>query len=122
MTSRVSQIALRGVRAFGRHGVDPGEKDHLQPFDLDLELDVDLEKARVSDALGDTVDYAALHRRVLEIVATTSFALLERLGQCVLDEVLRDHRVVAARVTVAKPGLLAGATPAVTVTASRRDQ
>ena len=112
-------IELRGIRAFGRHGANPGEKDVPQPFDVDLTLDVDLAAARGSDALADTIDYAKLHATVVRIVAERSFDLLERLGQELLEEVLADVRIVRASVRIAKPGLLAGATPAVTLRAER---
>ena len=116
---RSSRIELRGVRAYGRHGTAPDERNHAQAFDLDLVLEVDLDAARKSDELSDTVDYASLHRRVVDIVSTTSFKLLERLAQRLLDEALSDPRVLFASVTLAKPRLLCGATPVVTVSAER---
>ena len=115
----IDTIALRGIRAYGKHGANPGERDFQQPFDLDLELDVDLGAARASDALDDTIDYAALHARIVRAVSTRSFALLERLGQTILDDVMRDGRVVTARLSIAKPRLLAGATPSVLLRADR---
>ena len=66
-----------------------------------------------SDDLDDTLDYAALHARIVTAVESTSYALLERLASDVLDAVFADHRVARAEVTIAKPGLLDGATPAV---------
>jgi dihydroneopterin aldolase len=106
-------------RAFGRHGANPGEKDVPQPFDIDVSLDIDLTRARRSDDLADTVSYAALHAAIVRIVSERSYDLLERLGQDVLDVLLSDERVVRARVRIAKPGLLAGATPSVTLRAER---
>ncbi len=103
-------IALRGIRAYGKHGANPGERTYVQPFDLDLELDVDL---------SATIDYAALHSRIVRLVETQSFALLERLGETIVGDVMRDERIVAARLSLAKPGLLAGATPSVTLRADR---
>jgi dihydroneopterin aldolase len=108
-------IAVRGIRAYGKHGANPGERDRAQPFDLDLEIDVDLSAARASDALADTIDYAALHAAILRIVATHSYELLERLGAVILAEIFAEPRIVAARLTLAKPQLLNGATPAVTL-------
>jgi dihydroneopterin aldolase len=113
------RIEVRAIRAYGRHGANPGERDHPQPFDLDLRLDVDLAAARRSDRLEDTLDYAALHATIVLIVRERSYALLERLGDEILAEVMRDARVAAAELTIAKPGLLAGATPAVTLRATR---
>ncbi|MBV9440111.1 MAG: dihydroneopterin aldolase [Candidatus Eremiobacteraeota bacterium] len=116
MTDR---IELRGVRAWGRHGANAGERDVPQPFDVDVAVELDLGAARASDRLADTLDYAALHAAVVRVVALERCALLERLGELVLAEVFGDPRVVRARVAVAKPGLLAGATPVVTLERSR---
>jgi dihydroneopterin aldolase len=112
-------IALRDIRALGRHGADPGERERAQPFDIALELEADFGKARASDDLNATIDYAAVHRLVVDTVASTSFMLLERLADEILTRILRDARITAARITIAKPGILAGATPSVTLSARR---
>jgi 7,8-dihydroneopterin aldolase/epimerase/oxygenase len=112
-------IELRGIRAWGRHGANAGEQDVPQPLELDVTLSADVCAARTSDALEDTLDYAELHARIVRVVETESHRLLERLGESVLEAVMADKRVVMAVVAVAKPGLLAGATPVVTVTKLR---
>jgi dihydroneopterin aldolase len=112
-------IEIRGIRAFGKHGALPGERDHLQPFDLDLVLEVDLAAARASDDLDRTVDYGAVHARIVRLVAERSFMLLERLGDAILADLMRDERILGAEITLAKPHLLDGATPAVRVHARR---
>ncbi len=66
-----------------------------------------------SDDLGDTLDYAHLHRRIATIVQSTSFALLERLAAEIADALFRDARIARAQVRIAKPELLDGATPSV---------
>ena len=111
----MDRIALHGMRVYGRHGADPGERDREQAFDLDVSLDIDLQAAQASDRLGDTLDYAALHRSLSEIVRARSYALLERLASDLLQAIFRDPRVRRAQVTVAKPGLLDGATPSITL-------
>jgi dihydroneopterin aldolase len=111
----MDEIAITGIRVFGRHGAYTGEKDRPQAFDLALRLDVDLAAASVSDRLADTIDYAAIHRRVVEVVEQQSFDLLERLGAEILDAVFVDARVRAAEVSIGKPGLLDGATATVTL-------
>ena len=116
----MGRIRLTGIRAYGRHGVFPHERENAAPFDLDVSIDADLTAAAASDELTDTIDYDALHRRLVAIVAETSFALLERLAAAAIDAVFEDPRVLSAEVTVAKPGILDGATPAVTLS-RRRD-
>lgn len=106
-------IALRGMRVFGKHGANPGERDTEQPFDLEILAEIDLTAAEHSDALGDTLNYDALHRRISTIVQSTSFELLERLGGEILRAIFADPRVARAEVEIAKPELLDGATPSV---------
>jgi 7,8-dihydroneopterin aldolase/epimerase/oxygenase len=113
------RIELRGIRAFGHHGADPGEKIVAQPFDIDVMLELDLSAARTSDALADTLDYSVLHATIVRIVGERSYDLIERLGADLLDAMLADSRVARASVCIAKPRLLAGATPAVTLHAAR---
>lgn len=112
-------ITLRGVRAYGRHGANPGERDVRQLIEIDVTAELDLEPAQRGDDLAQTIDYAAVHEGIVRIVSSTSFALLEALAGALLDTILADDRVVRATVTLSKPKILAGATPAVTLTRAR---
>jgi FolB domain-containing protein len=118
----MDRITLHGIRALGRHGANPGERDRPQPFAIDITVELDTSAAQRSDALADTIDYAALHARIVNIVANTSFALLERLATALLDAAFEDPRIVRAEITIAKPGILDGATPAVTIARTRNEQ
>jgi len=115
----MDEIRISGIRAHGRHGAYTGETDRPQAFDVALTMHVDLVPASRSDRLADTIDYAAIHRRVVEIVEQRSFDLLERLGAEILDGAFEDERVRAAEVSIGKPGLLDGATATVTLRRSR---
>ncbi|MHB8178936.1 MAG: dihydroneopterin aldolase [Vulcanimicrobiaceae bacterium] len=109
----MDRITLRGLRAYGRHGVDPGERERTQPFDIDVTMTLDLRAAQRSDDLDRSIDYAALAGALRSCVETTSFALLEALAGALLEIVCADARVRRARIAVGKPGILAGATPSV---------
>jgi 7,8-dihydroneopterin aldolase/epimerase/oxygenase len=115
----MDRITLRGIRAYGRHGANPGERDAAQRFDVEIVTELDLRVAQVSDDLADTLDYDALHRRIVEIVEGRSYALLERLAGDLLDAIFDDARVIRAQVTIEKPGILDGATPGVTLARER---
>jgi dihydroneopterin aldolase len=117
--SALDTIELRGIRAWGHHGADAGEQDVAQPLDIDVAIELDLAAARRSDALADTLNYAQVHAEVVRIVAARRFALLERLGDAILEALMSDPRIVRARIAIAKPGLLAGATPAVALQRER---
>jgi dihydroneopterin aldolase len=98
------RIELRGLRSVGTHGVLVEEQERAQPFEVDLDLAVDLRPAGVSDSLADTVDYGAVADVVAATVSgTRSFALLEALAWHVADAVLGvDHRITGVTVVLRK--------------------
>jgi dihydroneopterin aldolase len=99
----VDRIVLRGLRVVGTHGVLAEEQARAQPFEVDLDLDVDLGAASRSDDLGDTVDYGEIAGAVERIVREERFALLERIAGRIVEVVLGlDERITAVDVTVTK--------------------
>ncbi len=96
------RIELHRLRAVGTHGALPEEQDRAQPFEVDVELDVDLGAAGRSDALADTVDYGELASRVAAVVTDEHHRLLERLAQRIAEIALADPRVESVTVTVRK--------------------
>ncbi len=101
--SDLDRIALRGIRARGRHGAIPAEQVLGQDFLVDVELHLDTRRAAATDDLRDTVDYGALASDVAAIVTGEPVALIETLAERVADRCLADSRVRAAEVTVHKP-------------------
>lgn len=97
------RIALHGIRAFGRHGVLPQERRDGQTFTVDVDLWCDTSKAAASDDLADTVDYAALARRVADVVEGEPVNLIETLAARVAEAVLAQSGVEEVDVTVHKP-------------------
>lgn len=96
-------VALRGLRAHGRHGWFEHEREQGQPFVVDLALRVDAGPAAASDHLDDTVDYGALGSAVVALVEGEPVRLLETLAERIADLVLADGRVAEVTVTVHKP-------------------
>jgi len=115
----MDRITVRHIVAHGCHGANPGERDLPQPFDIDLAFDLDLTPASQSDLLADTVDYATIYERIVDIVEQRSYALLERLAADMIDVLFEDTRVRRAEVHIAKPQLLDGATPSITLIRER---
>jgi dihydroneopterin aldolase len=94
------RIEVRGLRVVATHGALPHERELAQPFELDLDLELDAAPAGASDRLADTVDYGVAVSRAAGVVRDTSFLLLEGLAQAVAETVLgldaRVHRVQVA--------------------------
>ena len=98
----MDRILIPGLREQGIHGVLPEERVRPQPFEVNVELHVDLAKAGVSDDLADTVDYSAVCDAVSKVVSSESYQLLERLAQRIADVCRTDPRVVGVVVEVRK--------------------
>ena len=96
------RIEVRGLRALGRHGCLPEEKERDQPFEVDLDLELDLSAAGRSDDLADTLDYGALTRAAADVVTGEPSALLERLAERIAEVALEDARVASVTVAVRK--------------------
>jgi dihydroneopterin aldolase len=96
------RIVVAGIRELGVHGVLPEEQTRPQPFEVDIELSVDLTKAGESDALDDTVDYAAVCEAVSRVVRSERYQLLERLATRIAEVCAVDERVASVSVTVRK--------------------
>jgi dihydroneopterin aldolase len=114
MTDR---IALTNMRFQGRHGVLEEERAQAQPFEVDVELYLDLKPAGVSDDLSRTVDYRDVFEICREVVEGPSYQLIETLAETVAARLLAGFKAaglseVVVRVRKPKvllPGLLDGA-------------
>ena len=96
-------IRLRGLRARGFHGVFPQERERGQTFVVDVELEIDTAAAAATDALGDTIDYANLAERIVDVVSGEPVNLIETLAERLAAICLADPRVQTATVEVHKP-------------------
>ena len=96
-------IQLRGIKVMGTHGVLPEEQARPQPFEVDLDVEADLDPAALSDDLADTVDYGALAEAVQRIIGTERHQLLERLAARIAESALaEDDRIAAVTVVIRK--------------------
>lgn len=97
-------IWIKGLELFAYHGVNPEEKRDGQTFLLDIAMKADLEQARHSDDLNDTVNYAAVRKTVQKVFTENRFDLIERAAQAVCDAVLAEHeRVEEITLLLKKP-------------------
>jgi len=97
----IRDLALRCVI-----GLYPEERREKQDIIINIALEADLAAAAASDQIADTVDYKALKKKVLALVETSSFNLIETLADRIAQLALEEARVRRATVTVDKPGAL----------------
>ena len=67
----------------GKHGYYDHELLNPQPFEVDVELVMNLQPAGIDDDLEKTVDYGKVYDVTRQIVESTSFRLLEALAEAI---------------------------------------
>lgn len=100
---------LHNIRLHGRHGWYDHELETPQPFEVDVELLLNLQPAGVEDDLERSVDYGRVYEVVRPIVESTSFRLLEALAEAISHELLANFPAVdEVGVRVRKPNVQLG--------------
>jgi dihydroneopterin aldolase len=99
------RIVLHNVQLRGRHGYYDHELEAPQPFEVDVELLLNLQPAGIDDDLEKSVDYARVYAVVRQIVESTSFRLLEALAEAISHEILIAFPVAEVGVRIRKPAV-----------------
>lgn len=99
----LDRVELRGLRAWGRHGCLPAERELGQEFVIDVVLGLDVRPAAEGDDLSRTVDYGTLASRLVAVVTGEPVNLIETLAERLAAVCLEDSRIEEAEVTVHKP-------------------
>lgn len=99
----LDRIDIRGISAFGHHGVLDHERENGQEFVVDVSLGLDLEPAAQTDDLASTVDYGVLSEAIHDVLTAAPVLLIEVLARHVVDLCLNYPRVQWVSATVHKP-------------------
>ena len=78
-------LVLSGIAFEGRHGATEAEQRSLRTFEVDIEIEAPLDKARASDNLDDTVDYREIAQIIVDLGTSETHHLLESLAGRMLD-------------------------------------
>ena len=100
------KITIENLRLRTIIGINDWERETRQDVVIGVELELAAGTAFTRDAIDETVDYKRLNKRLIAAVERSSFFLVEKLCDHLLDLVMEDRRVERARVRVAKPGAL----------------
>ncbi len=99
----LDQIALRGLRVHGYHGVLGHERRDGQEFIIDAVLWTDTRAAAEADDLSRTVDYGVLADRLAGIISGEPVRLIETLADRLAVACLACRGVAEVEITVHKP-------------------
>ena len=87
-------------------GIKEDERREKQDVLINLVVFADLHKAARSDRFEDSVDYRALKKKVLSMVESSKYYLLEALAEAVAQVCLQQPGVKQVQVRVDKPSAL----------------
>ena len=94
------EIRLRGLRAFGHHGVFDYERDDGQEFVIDV--DVRMPLGNLADDIDNTIHYGTLAESIVVAVERDPVDLIETVAERIATIVL-DAGADSVRVEVHKP-------------------
>jgi dihydroneopterin aldolase len=98
----VDKIFIERLEFQGRCGITADERRQPQPMAVDLELDCETTSAAASECLSDTIDYAQVARRIVEIGGREVCTLLEALAEKMLTMLFTDFHIIRARLWLRK--------------------
>ncbi|MDP6558669.1 MAG: dihydroneopterin aldolase, partial [Candidatus Binatia bacterium] len=88
------KIRIKDLRLKTVIGVDDWEREQKQEVVVNLEIEIDDERAAETDRIEDTINYKTLSKRILQETEGSQFFLIERLARRVLEISLEDKRVI----------------------------
>lgn len=103
------QIFIQQLTLPARIGVYEHEKQAMQDIVLDIQLDIDIRPAALSDQLADTLDYAQLSQQLAQRCLTVHTELVEKLAEDLAHICLSDARVRSVTLKLGKPHAIAQA-------------
>jgi 7,8-dihydroneopterin aldolase/epimerase/oxygenase len=97
------RVELRGLSAYGAHGVTEAEREVGRRIVLDIAFTVPAAGATASDEIAETVDYGAVGALAAGIVRERSCRTLERLCAVIADAIGERWNVSDLEIRAAKP-------------------
>lgn len=87
-------------------GYNPEERVNRQDVIINLEIEVDVSRAVTTDHQDGIYNYKAITKTLIAFVSESKFNLLEKLTYEVLQLIMKDERVIRAKVEIDKPHAL----------------
>ena len=97
-----STLILQGIQFSGHCGVSLDERSKPQPILVDIEVDCANDKSTETDRIQDTIDYAEIVNRVIEIGTQYHFCLVEALAERITQSLLDEFPVLALKIWLRK--------------------
>jgi 2-amino-4-hydroxy-6-hydroxymethyldihydropteridine diphosphokinase len=105
----MDKVFIEGLEIEALIGIYDWERRVRQPLQFDIEMAFDNRRPAASDAIGDTLDYKAVSKRLIEFVSQSGFGLVETLAERCATLIIQEFAVAHVRLKLSKPGAVRGA-------------
>jgi FolB domain-containing protein len=106
MNTAMDRILIKDLMLRCILGLSEEERREKQDVLINLILWTDLKAAAASDRIEDTVDYAALKKRIITLIEGSQYHLAETLADRIAILCLEHSAVQQVQVTLEKPTAL----------------
>ena len=100
-TIKISNLRLRAII-----GINDWEREKKQDIVINITMNYDATQATESDDIQHTVDYKNITKKVISLVESSSYYLIEKLTQQIINLIMEDTKVTQVTVQVSKPHAL----------------
>ncbi len=118
----LSTLFIKNLVFSGIHGATGMEPTHSQPFELNIEMEIDISKAKESDNLEDTYDYKHAKEIARQVIEDEHYVLIEKMAGEIAKRICKDSKIFVAHVTLTKLHASQNGVPGIKVTHKRAPQ
>lgn len=104
--NRIAEICIREISVNCILGVGDMERKKKQTILVTLTFVIDVTRAALTDDISQTVNYHTVADKVVAMVSTSRFHLLESLGEAILNLCLKEEGMLSVTVRIEKPHIL----------------
>jgi dihydroneopterin aldolase len=102
----MDKVYINGLVLYTLIGVYEFERHAKQRIIVDIEMSTDLQVSGKSDNVADTLDYGKVAECLAFIADSTSYQLLEALGEHMATAILTEFRPTSITLRINKPDIL----------------
>lgn len=113
---KIKNLSLRTII-----GLNDWERDKKQNVIINAAIEFDATEAIETDTINNSLNYKSIIKKIISEVEDSSFHLLEKLADFILNSIMEDKKVLSATVEVDKPHSLRFAESVSVVVSGHRD-
>tara|TARA_B100000676_G_C18051129_1_gene831243 strand:- start:215 stop:586 length:372 start_codon:yes stop_codon:yes gene_type:complete len=104
----MDKVFIKNLQVEAVIGIFEWEREVKQIITIDLEMDFNNANSSNLDDIKNTLDYKKVGKRVIGLVESSNYKLVETLAERIAELVLKEFPVESLALSVSKPGALRG--------------